>query len=84
MNRCDVLLARFPHPSGGRGKKRPVVVVLTGLATGCQREPVRMKNMTLDTSRPADTRPMPVNPRHTKKVMPAEPNGPAPPPYRKP
>jgi len=23
----DVLLARFPHPSGGRGKKRPVVVV---------------------------------------------------------
>src|SRR5258707_13939110 len=27
MNRADVLLARFPHPSGGRGKKRPVVVV---------------------------------------------------------
>src|SRR5262249_41354335 len=27
MNRGDVLLARFPHPSGGRGKKRPVVVV---------------------------------------------------------
>ena len=22
-----MLLARFPHPSGGRGKKRPVVVV---------------------------------------------------------
>ncbi len=27
MNRGDVLLMRFPHPSGGRGKKRPVVVV---------------------------------------------------------
>jgi mRNA interferase MazF len=27
MNRGDILLARFPHPSGGRGKKRPVVVV---------------------------------------------------------
>ena len=27
MNRGDVLLARFPHPLGGRGKKRPVVVV---------------------------------------------------------
>ena len=27
MKRGDVLLARFPHPSGGRGKKRPVVVV---------------------------------------------------------
>jgi mRNA-degrading endonuclease toxin of MazEF toxin-antitoxin module len=27
MNRGDVLLTRFPHPSGGRGKKRPVVVV---------------------------------------------------------
>jgi len=27
MTRGDVLLARFPHPSGGRGKKRPVVVV---------------------------------------------------------
>ena len=27
MNRGDVLLVRFPHPSGGRGKKRPAVVV---------------------------------------------------------
>ena len=27
MNRGDVVLARFPHPSGGRGKKRPVVAV---------------------------------------------------------
>jgi len=27
MNRSDVVLARFLYPSGGRGKKRPVVVV---------------------------------------------------------
>jgi mRNA-degrading endonuclease toxin of MazEF toxin-antitoxin module len=27
MKRGDVALARFPHPSGQRGKKRPVVVV---------------------------------------------------------
>ena len=27
MKRGDVLLVRFPHPPGGRGKKRPVVVV---------------------------------------------------------
>jgi mRNA interferase MazF len=27
MNRGDVILVRFPHPSGGRGKKRPAVVV---------------------------------------------------------
>jgi mRNA interferase MazF len=27
MNRGDVVLVRFPHPSGGRGKKRPAVVV---------------------------------------------------------
>ena len=27
MKRGDVGLARFPHPAGGRGKKRPVVVV---------------------------------------------------------
>jgi mRNA-degrading endonuclease toxin of MazEF toxin-antitoxin module len=27
MNRGDVILVRFPHPSGLRGKKRPVVVV---------------------------------------------------------
>jgi mRNA interferase MazF len=26
-NRGDVALARFPHAAGGRGKKRPVVVV---------------------------------------------------------
>ena len=33
MNRGDVLLPRFPHPSGGRGKKRPVVVVLADAYT---------------------------------------------------
>src|SRR5437763_9194674 len=27
MNRGDVVLVRFPHPSGMRGKKRPAVVV---------------------------------------------------------
>jgi mRNA-degrading endonuclease toxin of MazEF toxin-antitoxin module len=27
MNRGDVVLVRFPHPSGIRGKKRPAVVV---------------------------------------------------------
>jgi mRNA-degrading endonuclease toxin of MazEF toxin-antitoxin module len=27
IRRGDVLKARFPHASGGRGKKRPVVVV---------------------------------------------------------
>jgi mRNA interferase MazF len=27
LNRGDVALARFPHAAGGRGKRRPVVVV---------------------------------------------------------
>ena len=27
MNRGDIVLVRFPHPSGARGKKRPAVVV---------------------------------------------------------
>jgi mRNA-degrading endonuclease toxin of MazEF toxin-antitoxin module len=27
MKRGDVILVRFPHPSGPRGKKRPAVVV---------------------------------------------------------
>jgi mRNA-degrading endonuclease toxin of MazEF toxin-antitoxin module len=27
MNRGDVILVRFPHPSGLRGKKRPAVIV---------------------------------------------------------
>ena len=27
MKRGDVILVRFPHPSGARGKKRPAVVV---------------------------------------------------------
>src|SRR5438309_2456643 len=27
MKRGDVVLVRFPHPSGARGKKRPAVVV---------------------------------------------------------
>jgi mRNA-degrading endonuclease toxin of MazEF toxin-antitoxin module len=27
MRRGDVILVRFPHPSGLRGKKRPAVIV---------------------------------------------------------
>lgn len=27
MNRGDVILVRFPHPTGLRGKKRPAVIV---------------------------------------------------------
>ena len=27
MNRGDLILVRFPHPSGLRGKKRPAVIV---------------------------------------------------------
>jgi mRNA interferase MazF len=27
MTRGDVVLVRFPHPSGARGKKRPAVIV---------------------------------------------------------
>jgi mRNA-degrading endonuclease toxin of MazEF toxin-antitoxin module len=27
MKRGDIVLVRFPHPSGQRGKKRPAVVV---------------------------------------------------------
>lgn len=27
MNRGDVILVRFPHPSGVRGKKRPAVII---------------------------------------------------------
>jgi hypothetical protein len=57
-------------------------LLLTGLAAGCKREPVRMRNMTLDTSRPAETRPIPINPMNTNKFMPAEPNGPAAPPLK--
>ena len=34
MNRGDVILVRFPHPSGVRGKKRPAVVVQSNAYTG--------------------------------------------------
>ncbi len=34
MNRGDVELVRFPHPSGVRGKKRPAVVVQSDAYTG--------------------------------------------------
>jgi mRNA-degrading endonuclease toxin of MazEF toxin-antitoxin module len=34
MNRGDVVLVRFPHPSGQRGKKRPAVVVQSDAYAG--------------------------------------------------
>ncbi len=34
MNRGDVILVRFPHPSGLRGKKRPAVIVQSGAYAG--------------------------------------------------
>ena len=34
MNRGDVILVRFPHPSGVRGKKRPAVVVQSDAYAG--------------------------------------------------
>src|ERR1017187_9146291 len=34
MKRGDVVLVRFPHPSGQRGKKRPAVVVQSDTYAG--------------------------------------------------
>jgi len=34
MNWGDVILVRFPHPSGLRGKKRPAVIVQSDAYTG--------------------------------------------------
>lgn len=34
MNHGDVVLVRFPHPSGLRGKKRPAVVVQSDAYSG--------------------------------------------------
>lgn len=34
MNRGDVLLVRFPHPSGLRGKKRPAVILQSDAYAG--------------------------------------------------
>ncbi len=34
MNRGDLVLVRFPHPSGLRGKKRPAVVVQSDAYAG--------------------------------------------------
>jgi mRNA-degrading endonuclease toxin of MazEF toxin-antitoxin module len=34
MNRGDVVLVRFPHPSGQRGTKRPAVIVQSDSYTG--------------------------------------------------
>ena len=37
MTRGDVVLVRFPHPSGQRGKKRPAVVVQSDAYAGTVR-----------------------------------------------
>ena len=37
MNRGDVILVRFPHPSGLRGKKRPAVIVQADAYSGTLR-----------------------------------------------
>ena len=34
MKRGDVILVRFPHPSGLRGKKRPAVIVQSDAYSG--------------------------------------------------
>ena len=34
MNRGDMVLVRFPHPSGLRGKKRPAVIVQSDAYVG--------------------------------------------------
>jgi mRNA-degrading endonuclease toxin of MazEF toxin-antitoxin module len=34
MNRGDVILVRFPHPSGVRGKKRPAIIVQSDAYAG--------------------------------------------------
>jgi mRNA-degrading endonuclease toxin of MazEF toxin-antitoxin module len=33
MKRGDVILVRFPHPSGQRGKKGPAVVIQSDIQT---------------------------------------------------
>jgi mRNA-degrading endonuclease toxin of MazEF toxin-antitoxin module len=46
IQRSDVLKARFPHASGGRGKKRPVVVVQADVYNQCLRHAVVAQNST--------------------------------------
>jgi mRNA-degrading endonuclease toxin of MazEF toxin-antitoxin module len=50
MKRGDVVLVRFPHPSGQRGKKRPAVVVQSDAYAGAVRTVVVAevtKNLTM-------------------------------------
>jgi len=50
MRRGDVVLVRFPHPSGQRGKKRPAVVVQSDAYAGTVRTVVVAevtKNLTM-------------------------------------
>jgi mRNA-degrading endonuclease toxin of MazEF toxin-antitoxin module len=50
MNRGDVILVRFPHPTGLRGKKRPAVIVQSDAYAGAVKTLVVAevtKNLTL-------------------------------------
>ena len=47
MNRGDVILVRFPHPSGLRGKKRPAVIVQSDAYAGAVGTLVVAKNLTM-------------------------------------
>src|SRR5438270_11802102 len=52
MTRGDVILVRFPHPSGLRGKKRPAVVVQSDAYAGVMNTVVVAevtKNVTMAT-----------------------------------
>ncbi len=52
MNRGDVVLVRFPHPSGLRGKKRPAVIVQSDAYAGVVKTVIVAevtKNLTMAT-----------------------------------
>jgi mRNA interferase MazF len=52
-NRGDIVLARFPHAAGGRGKKRPVLVVQSDSYTAKTRH-VIVAEITTNISAAAD------------------------------
>jgi mRNA-degrading endonuclease toxin of MazEF toxin-antitoxin module len=53
LNRGDVALARFPHASGTRGKKRPVVVVQANVYNRTVRHAI-VAEITTNTAAAAD------------------------------
>jgi hypothetical protein len=69
------MLRLRPHLAAG--------LLLTGLALGCSSEPQPMKNGGRASGRSEAAREVPINPRNTNKVRPAEPQGPPAPPVRK-